>query len=345
MTFELDFRKAVTNPRDKLLKRYSEIEIYSFLLGYSQTDMFNPNVNHISTIRPKINPDTRPSLTFSEAKDGRLIFSDWGIGKFGDVFDYILFYYENKTNSSLDQTRSVAMFVDEYSKYKIKDLNIQSVPIITNEKRNYAYVIEPLTASDVNYWKSYGIIMDVLMIFKVKRVRLLYDEDTGITLSKNTYSNPIYAYTKLGESETSFQIYRPFADKYSKFRNIFKDKNIIFGEHFLKGSNDLIITKSMKDVMSMYGRAVDVVGIPSEALTIPRDKISEWKSKYKNIYLLFDNDDAGKDHSFHLCSLYNIKPLFVPEVISNSLEKKPKDFSDFYKYDPVLAEKFLNNFS
>jgi len=93
-----------------------------------------------------------------------------------------------------------------------------------------------------------------------------------------------------------------------------------------KSGELLVITKSLKDVMSIH----DIVGVPaiglqSESVMMKDSVMDEYKSRFKKVVCLFDNDDAGIKLAKEFSKRYNVPHFFVLPI-SNS-----KDFSDFVK--------------
>jgi 5S rRNA maturation endonuclease (ribonuclease M5) len=58
-------------------------------------------------------------------------------------------------------------------------------------------------------------------------------------------------------------------------------------------------------------------------MTIDSALIDNLKTRFKYIYLLYDNDATGKKYSKKLCEQYRLMPIFVPEPV--------KDISDYRK--------------
>jgi hypothetical protein len=101
----------------------------------------------------------------------------------------------------------------------------------------------------------------------------------------------LYLYGYFKADGTLYKIYQPKTlDK--KF---IKVSNYIQGMHQCTGERNLVITSSLKDVMSIKSLKlnIDVIAPDSENTMLKQDIMEELQSKYKKIVVLFDNDDAG----------------------------------------------------
>lgn len=91
-------------------------------------------------------------------------------------------------------------------------------------------------------------------------------------------------------------------------------------------SNDLVITKSLKDVMVLYEYGITAIAPCSENVFVTDVQYNKLKSKYKRIFLLYDNDLPGMQAMFKIKKAYSdLKILFLPRYGGD------KDISDFRK--------------
>lgn len=117
------------------------------------------------------------------------------------------------------------------------------------------------------------------------------------------------------------------------------------GDHMLPKTGDyLVITKSLKDVMTLYQFGIPAVAPISENCFLSESQYCRFKERFKNIFLLYDNDRPG------LRAMISIKKKF-PDVFPIWIpwNYKAKDISDFYaKYKrnktAVLIEEAKNYF-
>jgi DNA primase len=90
-----------------------------------------------------------------------------------------------------------------------------------------------------------------------------------------------------------FKIYRPFADKYAKWRNNLTENDIQGYKELPKTGDLLIITKSLKDVMCLHEMGYNAISPSSESTFIPEKALNALFRRFKRILICFDRDVAG----------------------------------------------------
>lgn len=146
---------------------------------------------------------------------------------------------------------------------------------------------------------------------------------------KNRLIFPIFnKYNKV----VGFSGYRLSADKrYPKYLNstssvLFDKKKVVFGENLLtpNKSNILFIVEGLVDVIAMHSNGFDnTIGLMG--LNITQRKVDELQQKFRTIYLVLDNDEAGRE-AMKKISLLFLQNLYLPKFIEISPYKDPDDF-------------------
>ena len=142
--------------------------------------------------------------------------------------------------------------------------------------------------------------------------------------------------------EEKWKIYFPLKKEYRFLNNL--SKKVLQGYHQLPKTGDLlVITKSMKDVVAMYGFGIAAVSPNSETLFIEDKKLEEFKQRFKHILVLYDNDRAGL---FNMAKIRKIHPelnyFYLPWYLA-------KDFTDSIKLVGVdhmkeYVDEFMSNY-
>ena len=123
----------------------------------------------------------------------------------------------------------------------------------------------------------------------------------------------------------NFKIYRPLADKYTKWRNNLTEYDIQGYAQLPKKGDVLFITKSMKDVMCLYEMGIPAISPSSESTFIPNDILESLKKRFKRIIILFDRDPAGVRYSRKISLKMNLEAMFIHKKYN------AKDVSDAIK--------------
>ena len=258
---------------DYILSRVSEYDIYARYLG-----QFKVGFIYNSPFRKDKNPSFG---IFLSKRSGKLLFKDHGSGICGDVIKFV------------SELKGLTNYNDILNAI-IKDLKIKNDTVLTstyNYKSTSSTVIgvvrQPFTEADLEYWAKYGITMPTLDKYKVNSIK--YYLCNGVVKGIYKLENPMFSYKVFN----NFKIYRPFGDKFTKWRNNLTSYDIQGFEQLPKKGNLLIITKSLKDVMALYEMGYIAISPSSESTFIPDDALEALKLRFKRILLCFDRDSAG----------------------------------------------------
>ena len=258
---------------DYILSRVSEYDVYARYLG-----QFKVGFIYNSPFRKDKNPSFG---IFLSKRSGKLLFKDHGSGICGDVIKFV------------SELKGLTNYNDILNTI-IKDLKIKNDTVLTstyNYKSTSSTVIgvvrQPFTEADLEYWAKYGITVPTLDKYKVNSIK--YYLCNGAVKGIYKLENPMFSYKVFN----NFKIYRPFGDKFTKWRNNLTSYDIQGFEQLPKKGNLLIITKSLKDVMALYEMGYTAISPSSESTFIPDDALEALKLRFKRILLCFDRDSAG----------------------------------------------------
>ena len=163
------------------------------------------------------------------------------------------------------------------------------------------------TPSDSKYWGQFGVSLELLEHYNVYSAKYVF-LNKKLILRYSTY-NPIYCYKF---EDNRVKVYRPLADK-TKFKwmsNINSD--VIQGLYQLPANGEnLIITKSLKDVMCLNVLGFAAIAPQSETTYISDHIIDAITYRFKNIYILFDYDEAGINGADALCKRIDCNVIFL----------------------------------
>jgi len=287
-------------------------------------------------IKSLFNPNERtPSMCIYVDKNKQYKFKDFSTGKGGSAIDLI------KELFSLPFHQACQLVVENYNDfvlhnnggYDLEDFQKASKYKVTSHK------VRSWSTQDQYFWTKFNIGSKLLEAHNVKPLEsyCMTKDDKELCI-KGLY---LYGYFKA--DGTLYKIYQPKTlDK--KF---IKVTDYIQGMHQCTGEKHLIITSSLKDIMSIKSLKlshIDVIAPDSENTIIKADVMEELNQKYKKIIVLFDNDDAGMKAMIAYKEKYpfvEIAMLPMSKDISDSI----KDFGAkevLYKIVPILDKKIHN---
>lgn len=290
---------------DYILSKVSEYDIYAHYLG-----QFKVGAIYNSPFRKDKNPSF--GIYYSK-RTKQLLFKDHGTGECGNIVKFVSLY-TGLTN------------YNDILKDIVKQLNIttdtkldSSKQYIPSSETVIGIVRQKFTPTDINYWSQFNISEKTLKKFNVNSIKYyLYN---GIVKGIYKEDNPMYAY----KVYNNFKIYRPLADKYTKWRNNLTEYDIQGYAQLPSKGDTLIITKSMKDVMCLYEMGIPAISPSSESTFIPNDILEGLKKRFKRIIILFDRDNAGVKYLRKMSLKTGLEGLLVHKKF------KAKDISDAIK--------------
>lgn len=290
---------------DWILSRVTEYDIYAHYLGQFKVGMI-----YNSPFRKDKNPSFG---IFYSKRTKQLLFKDHGTGDCGNVIKFVSLY-TGITNYN-------DILLDIVNKLKITSDTklVSSKQYIASTETVIGVVRQDFTAEDINYWSQFNICINTLKKFNVNSIK--YYLCNGIVKGIYKKENPMYAY----KVYNNFKIYRPLADKYTKWRNNLGQYDIQGFKQLPKTGNLLIITKSLKDVMCLYEMGISAISPASESTFIPDDVLDNLKKRFKHILICFDRDTSGIKYLRKISLKTGLKPLLVHK------KWKAKDISDAIK--------------
>ena len=182
---------------------------------------------------------------------------------------------------------------------------------------------------DLDFWKLFHITKFSLIKYRIAPISHVFVDGKAYKADRLAY-----VFKEFKDSLTSLTVYQP-QSKRKWFKS--HDKSVLYGWSQLPETGDtLIITKSMKDVMTIDS----ITGIPAVALQnekiYPKKKIvEELKGRFKNIYLFYDNDwnkatNYGRVFGKEIAKEFDLPQIEIPDLIAEIYNAK--DVSDLAKY-------------
>lgn len=290
---------------DYILSKVTEYDIYARYLG-----QFKVGFIYNSPFRKDKNPSFG---IFRSKKTGKLLFKDHGNGECGDVIKFVELYTGiTNYNDLLNQI--------------VKDMQITNNTILHSNKEVekstetvIGVVRQDWTEVDKQYWSQFGISLKTLKKYNVSSIK--YYLCDGVVKGVYRDSSPMYAYKVYDR----FKIYRPLADKYTKWRNNLTEYDIQGFEQLPSKGELLIITKSLKDVMCLYEMGYNAISPSSESTFIPNDVLQNILKRFKRVLLCFDRDIPGCKNMRKISLKTGLKCMLVHRKF------KAKDISDAVK--------------
>ena len=274
-----DLLQRLTNEhilcKDSILEQVDPYTLYCYY--YGEELVINQPV--ISTVRED---DNRPSFCIYY-KHGRLRYHDYGRGENGDIFDFIKKRYGLSFNDTLKKINHDFQLGYEGEVQRTEPV-IKLTPKIKVKKELKVTSRPDFSPEGKAFWDSFHISESILNLYNVKEVEAIHIDDDWFQPSSLCFVYYIGKYLKL---------YYPYNAKGDKFFNNYP-RNYVEGYLQLPPRGRLLIlTKSLKDVMTFRVMGIPSVSPKGENVSIPEFILKDLESRFDRIITFFDPDEAG----------------------------------------------------
>ena len=314
----------------------SKINQESIMQHYTGNDVTSKKL-----VTSCLRSDTHVTCGYYKSKSGVLYMHDFATGEHLDCWNLVMKMFNVNYYQALEIIAKDFCLV-ESNIVKTKPVIVPEIK--ETESAIIQVQIKSFTQKELDWWQQFGINKKILKKYHIYSLQYVFlNGELRFTSSEKC---PIYGYYfgKDKNSKELWKIYFPFnKEKGIRFINNLP-KKVLQGYHQLPKTGDLlIITKSMKDVASMYGFGITAVSTPSESTFISDKQLGEFKSRFKHIVVLYDSDRPGKHNLWLIRKKYPELNYFV---LPNNLEK---DFTDTLKVIGVdkmkeLIKQFMSNY-
>lgn len=330
----VESRKTLT---DKLLDEITDFDIYCELLDRDLEI-------GVSIESPLRDDDTRASFSLyiptspelTDIRPDEVWWKDFA-GGYGNVFTFVQRYAEFAYGEVLEDRTAIIKFLDnelglglfggEKKIYTKREIDYEAA----RQTKEILFTSRPYTRRDLTWWAQFGIDKSLLEKYDVRSIKYLLNEDYTV---KYEFRAMQLAFAYVVKDKV--KIYCPEEDEF-KWRNTCP-ADYLLGAEQAGDSDILIITKSLKDIMSIKAFVnVDCIAPQSETWNFPQTLVDNIKQFYKEVYVVMDYDPAGIAAAERLES-HGFKVRWVSKLqvmLNGKLTVVDKDMSDYVKHNGV----------
>lgn len=311
---ELVFNLEPKITKEYLLSKYSEEVYMSYYLGIPVKK---------GLFKSPLRKDKSPTCSFYRNKNKELIFKDFNGSFYGNFINVVMYKYGLTYYKALNQI-AIDFGLIEGKPAKVKKIPVVEKFVDTDSTSDIKVEIKEYSKKELDWWNSFGITPEILNKFKVFSCKNIFlNNNLFITSSKDSMMFGYYEGKKDGLEY--WRIYFPKRTTY-RFLSNTPSKLVQGYAQLPKKGKLLVITKSMKDCMTLYGLGIRAIAPNSETLFISDKMLTDLKQRFKYIVIMYDNDLAG------IQNMNKIKKEH-PELLFSWIPRRygAKDISDFYK--------------
>lgn len=325
----------IGKPSTDLENIYSKVSDLDILHHYF-------GITHVPCmINSPLRRDNNPSLSFY-SKDGiEVLWTDFSTKEGGDIIHLMSKYWGESyadTVKHLWEDLPKITNISGYTQLSKKRYIVKKTNVILKCK------VREWKDYDLEFWNSFGISKKWLEYADVYPIshKIIIKNDEKFVFSADKYA---YAYVEFKDKKTTLKIYQPFNTKGFKWSNN-HDRSVISLWTKVPANGLMIcICASLKDALCLWANTgIPSIAVQGEGYSMSDTAINELKRRYKNIYILFDNDEAGLIDGEKLSESTGFINVVLPKI------NNAKDISDLYKslenkeqFKELMINLFKNN--
>jgi hypothetical protein len=293
-------------------------------------EVFHRYTGHIPNVKKHIKSpfkqERTPSFGFYIDKSNVLKFKCFATGHGGNCIDFVSILY------GIDYKEAIVKIINEVygdkqiSGNKVQSTNVYVKPLhgVFTPKADVKIevILREWLIHDIKYWKQYGLTIDDLEKHNVYPCKQVWIYNDNMYYNYRSAKDLCYRYLINGR----YKIYRPMKEGKGKWLSNMTKKDVQ-GFNLLPEKGELlVITKSLKDVIVLRKHlGIESISFGSESVTISKVTADYLYTRFDNIVLFYDNDEAGLINMERISKLTNIP------FISISKELNTKDPADLYR--------------
>lgn len=292
-------------------------------------------------INSPLRRDNNPSLSFY-SKDGiEVLWTDFSTKEGGDVIHLMSKYWGESyadTVKHLWEDLPKITNISGYTQLSKKRYIVKKTNVILKCK------VREWKDYDLEFWNSFGISKKWLEYADVYPIshKIIIKNDEKFVFSADKYA---YAYVEFKDKKTTLKIYQPFNTKGFKWSNN-HDRSVISLWTKVPANGLMIcICASLKDALCLWANTgIPSIAVQGEGYSMSDTAIEELKRRFKHVYILFDNDEAGIIDGLKLSAQTGFTNVVLPRI------NEAKDISDLYKslenkeqFKELMINLFKNN--
>lgn len=301
---------------EDILTTVSELDILNY---YFKID------NIPCIISSPLRLDNHPSFGLYSIDGKKIHWTDLATKDRGGVFDLLGKYWEKSYSDVL-----IHIFNDlpNITKTNICNITTSKSKIISTKEYvsniDLQCKVREWKQHDLEYWQSFGINIKWLKYADIYPIshKIIIKEDRKMVFTADKYA---YAYVEFKEGNVTLKIYQPFNKKY-KWSNRHDRSVISLWTKVPEYGDKICICSSMKDALCLWANTgIPAIAIQGEGYVISETAIYELKRRYKEVFILLDNDNVGLTDGKKLSEQTGFTNLVLPYF------KGGKDISDLMK--------------
>lgn len=298
----------------ELKNRVSDAELAAHYLG----------INKVPCIMSSpLRQDTHPSFGLYSRDGKKINWVDFATKEKGSLYDLLCKMWQC---SFRDMLIKIGKDLKDFNmKAEVNKSSPCEVSVTSNSDTNIEVKVREWREYDIQYWSSYGVTKEWLEYAEVYPIsHIIYLKGNNrYVMSANRYA---YAYVEHKEGKDTIKVYQPLSERKRKWINKHDRSVISLWTKIPEYGDKLVICSSLKDALCLWSNTgIPAIALQGEGYGISDTALKELRRRYKQIYILFDNDEAGLLDGKKLAKETGFTNVVLPPF------QDGKDVSDLYK--------------
>lgn len=307
-------------------KGRSSITLQDILSKVSEADIAAKYLNITKIpciISSPIRVDKKPSFGLYSSDGEKIKWIDFATKERGGIFDLLVLMWHC---SFKDMIEIIGKDFIDKSNTLVHSCAPNSIRVLAKSKQiDLLCKIRDWESYDVKYWESYGVPLKWLKYAEVYPIshKIIVKDNKTYVFGADKYA---YAFVEHKEGKSTIKIYQPFNKNGFKWSNKHDRSVVSLWTKVPEYGDKIVICSSLKDALCLWANTgIPALAIQGEGYAMSNTAIENLKSRYKNIYILLDNDDVGLEDGVKLSTETGFTNLVLPKFEGG------KDLSDLYK--------------
>ena len=295
----------------EVMNRVSQYEILSHYFGITSLP---------ALINSPLRKDEHPSFSIYSPDGEKVLYIDYADRRVhGDIYSLMQKYFGLSFSEVI---RKIGREIKKPSKDKVTvRYTSKSTP---NSETDIKVKIRDWQDYDIAYWQSYGISLEWLKHAEVYPIshKIIYKDNHRYVFPAAKYA---YAFVERKEGNVTIKVYQPMSRLY-KWSNKSDGSVVGLWTKIPKKGNRLVTCSSLKDALCLWSNTkIPCVYMQSETTSMSKTAQEVLKSRFKHIFICFDNDEPGLRDGVNFSEETGFKNVVIPKFDGG------KDISDFMK--------------
>jgi len=303
---------------NEIQEKVSDAALVWHYLGVSKLPCF---------IQSPLRQDNRPSFGLYSKDGKRIYYTDLATKEKGGIYDLLSQMWHCSYSEVLSRIKKELLTSNGEANITLLSAPKSVREITTHEDTQIEVKVREWRQYDIDYWSSYGVPLEWLKYAEVYPISHKIVIKNGIK-SIFTADKLAYAFVEHKDNKVTIKVYQPLSkEKRYKWANKHDRSVISLWTKIPETGDKVVICSSLKDALCFWANTgIPAIALQGEGYGMSETAVAELKKRYKQVYILFDNDKAGIRDGEKLSQITGFIHLTLPYFEGG------KDVSDLMKY-------------